>query len=159
MGKKSKHSKVSNILGEVEIHTIPKMWEKWIPIVRKKYEKTNISKLSISQMFFFMQKSMQFPKHGKSGFPLYGRSMEKHKHFKFMGFLNISDEAEIHTIPRIWEKWISIIREKYGKKQTFQSNEFLHYFEWSRNPYNSQNMEKVNFHSKRKIWENTNIPK
>ena len=55
---------------------------------------------------------MQFPKHGKSGFPLYGKSMEKHKHFKFMGFLNISDEAEIHTIPRTWEKWISIIQEK-----------------------------------------------
>ena len=56
-------------------------------------------------MFFFMQKSMQFPKHGKSGFPLYGKSMEKHKQFKFMGFLiNISDKAEIHTIPRTWEK-------------------------------------------------------
>ena len=51
-------------------------------------------------MFCFMQKSMQFPKHGKSGFPLYGKSMEKHKHFKFMGFLNISDEAEIHAIPK-----------------------------------------------------------
>ena len=47
---------------------------------------------------------MQFPKHGKSGFQLYGKSMEKHKHFKFMDFLNISDEAEIHTIPRPWEK-------------------------------------------------------
>ena len=46
---------------------------------------------------------MQFPKHGKKGFPLYGKSMEKHKHFKFMGFLNISDKAEIHTIPRTWE--------------------------------------------------------
>ena len=33
-----------------------------------------------------------------------------------MGFLNISYKAEIHTIPRIWQKWIPIIREKYGKK-------------------------------------------
>ena len=47
---------------------------------------------------------MQFPKHGKSGFPLYGKSMGKHKHFKFMGFSNILDEAEIHTIPKTWEK-------------------------------------------------------
>ena len=95
----------------------------------KIWENTNISKLRVSGIFCLKQKSMQFLTHGKSGFPLYGKSMEKHKHFKFMGFLNISDEAEIHTIPRIWEKWISIIREKYGKKQTFQSNEFLNYFE------------------------------
>ena len=33
-----------------------------------------------------------------------GKSMGEQKHFKFMGFLNISDEAEIHTIPRPWEK-------------------------------------------------------
>ena len=120
--------------------------------------------------------------------------MEKHKQFKFMGFLiNISDKAEIHTIPRTWEKWISIIREKYGKKQTFQSkgfstilikaeihtipkiwkkwipivrgkyekaqtfqsNGFLKYFGWSRNPYNPQNMGKVNLHSTAKVRENT----
>ena len=30
--------------------------------------------------------------------------MGKHKYFKFMGFLNISDEAEVHPIPKIWEK-------------------------------------------------------
>ena len=54
--------------------------------------------------------------------------MGKHKHFKFLGFLNVLDEAEIHTIPKTWEKRIAIIREKYGKKQTFQSNEFLNYF-------------------------------
>ena len=51
-----------------------------------------------------MQKSMQLPEHRKSGFPLYGKGMEKHKQFKFMGFLDILDEAEIHTIPRTWEK-------------------------------------------------------
>ena len=64
---------------------------------------------------------MQFLKHGKSGFPKYGESMGKHKLFKFMGFLDISGEAEIHTIPKTWEKWIYIVREKYGKTQTFQS--------------------------------------
>ena len=34
----------------------------------------------------------------------YRKSMGKHKHFKFMGLLNILDEAEIHTIPKTWEK-------------------------------------------------------
>ena len=43
--------------------------------------------------------------------------MGKQKHFKFMGFLYISGEAEIHTIPKTREKWIAIIRKKYGKKQ------------------------------------------
>ena len=67
------------------------------------------------------QKSIQFPKHRKSGFPLYGKKNGKtHKHFKFLGVLNVSDEAEIHAIPKIWEKEIPIVREKYGKTQTFQ---------------------------------------
>ena len=83
----------SQNMGKVNSHSKGKIWEN-----------TNISKLSVSEIFRLMQKSMQFPKHGKSGFPLYGKSMEKHKHFKFMGFLNILDEAEIHTIPRTWKK-------------------------------------------------------
>ena len=123
----------------------------------KIWENTNISKLRVSGIFCLKQKSMQFPKYRKSGLPLYGKSMGKHKHFKFMVLLNISDEAEIHTIPKTWEKWIPIIREKYGKKQTFQSNGFLKYFGWSRNPYNSQNMGKVNLHSTGKVRENTEI--
>ena len=76
--------------------------------------------------------------------------MRKHKHFKVTCFWNFSLDAEIHAVLKAWENWISIIREKYGKKQTFQSNGFLNYFEWSRNPYNSQNMEKVNSHSREK---------
>ena len=32
-----------------------------------------------------------------------------------MGFLNISGQPEIHKIRKIWEKWIPIVREKYGK--------------------------------------------
>ena len=83
--------------------------------------------------------------------------MGKHKHFKFMGFLKLLDETEIHTIHKTWEKWILIIREKYGKKTNIPK--FLKYFGWSRNPYSSQNMGKVNSHSKGKIWENTNISK
>ena len=55
--------------------------------------------------------------------------MGKHKHFKFMGFLNILGKAEIHTVPKTWGKWISIVREKCGKTQTFESYGFLKYFE------------------------------
>ena len=37
-----------------------------------------------------------------------------------MGFLNILGEAEIHTIPKIWEKWIPIVREnKHFKVKHF----------------------------------------
>ena len=43
--------------------------------------------------------------------------MGKHKHYKFMGFLNISGEAEIHTILKTWQK-----------KKTFHGNGFLKYF-------------------------------
>ena len=85
--------------------------------------------------------------------------MGKHKHFKIKGFLFFSLEAEIHAVPKTWEKWISIVRKKYGKTQSFQIFGFVKYFGWSRNPYNPQNMGKVNSHSKGKIWENTNISK
>ena len=74
-----------------------------------------------------------------------------------MGFLNISGEAEIHTIPKTCGKWISIVREKCGKTQTLQSYGFYKYFGWHRNLYNSQNLGKVNFHSMWKVQENTNI--
>ena len=30
--------------------------------------------------------------------------MGKHKHSKLMGCSNILGEAEIHTVPKIWEK-------------------------------------------------------
>ena len=36
-----------------------------------------------------------------------------------MGFLIILGEAEIDTIPKTWETWIYIVREKYGKTQIF----------------------------------------
>ena len=45
-----------------------------------------------------------------------------------MAFLNISGEAEIHTIPKTWGKWISTVQEKYGRTQTFQIYGFLKYF-------------------------------
>ena len=47
--------------------------------------------------------------------------MENPKHFKIKGFLNVLLEAEVHAVPKTWKKWISIVQEKYGKTQTFQS--------------------------------------
>ena len=129
----------SQNMGKVNSHSKEKIWEN-----------TNISKLSVSEIFRLMQKSMQFSKHGKSGSPLYGKSMGKNKHSKVMGFSTILSEAEIHTIPKIWKKWIPIVRGKYEKAQTFQSNGFLKYFGWSRNPYKFQNKGKVNLHSQEK---------
>ena len=96
-------------MGKVNSHSNEKLWEN-----------TNISNLSVSEIFCLKQKSMQFPKHRKSGLPLYGKSMEK---------------------------------------QTFQIYGLLKYFGWSRNPYNSQSMGKVNAHDTGRVWEKTNIPK
>ena len=85
--------------------------------------------------------------------------MGKHKHFKVKGFLNFWLVAEIHAVPKIREKWISMVWEKYGKTQTSEIYGFLKYFGWSRDPYNSQNTGKVNSHSKEEIWQNTKLAK
>ena len=45
--------------------------------------------------------------------------MGKQKHFKVKGFWNFLLEVEIYAVPKIWEKWITIMREKYGKTETF----------------------------------------
>ena len=51
--------------------------------------------------------------------------MGKHKHFKAMGFLHTSCLALIHAISKTWDERISMLREKYEKKQTFQSYAFF----------------------------------
>ena len=56
--------------------------------------------------------------------------MGKHKHFKVKGFLNFLFEAEIHAASKTWEKWFSIVREKYGKTQTFQMVLFYGFISW-----------------------------
>ena len=105
--------------------------------------------------------------------------MEKHKHPKIMGFLNISREAEVYAIPKTWEKWnsmcflnisheaetyefpetwdkwILMLRENYEKTQAFQSYGFLTYFTRSGNPYNCQTMGWVNSYITEQVWENT----
>ena len=55
--------------------------------------------------------------------------MGKYKHVKVKNFLSFSHEAEIHAVPKTYEKWISIVWEKRGKTQTFQIYGFLKYFE------------------------------
>ena len=54
--------------------------------------------------------------------------MRKNKHLKVKGLSNTLGETEIHTIPKTKEKWITIVREKYGKTKTFQIYGFLKYF-------------------------------
>ena len=95
--------------------------------------------------------------------------MGKHKYSKGMCFVHIlnssiSREMETDTIPKpkTWKKWILIVKQTYGKTETFKSSGFLTYFMWDINPFNSQNMGKMNSHSKEnmeKIWKNTNISK
>ena len=74
------------ILDEAEIHTIPKTREKSIPIIREKYEKKSKNS-KVSQIFWVKQKSIQFPKHGKSESHNTGESMEKKQTFQSYGFL------------------------------------------------------------------------
>ena len=78
--------------------------------------------------------------------------MGKHEHFKVRDLWNFLVEAEIHAVPNTWEKWIFIIREKHEKTQTFRIYGFLKNFGLRRNPYNSRNMGKVNFHNMGKVW-------
>ena len=196
--EKHKHFKFMgflNISGEAEIHATPKTCGKWVFIVREKCGKTQTFQIYGSLKYFGWHRNpYNSQKMGKMDFHCTGKVRENTRNFKFMGFLNISGEVEIHAIPKTCQKWISIVREKNGKTQTFQIYRFLKYFGWSRNPYNSQNMWKMvsivrekyakiqtfqiygfpknfglsrsikiqkygksNSHSKRKIWENTNM--
>ena len=92
---------------------------------------------------------------GKVDFHSTGKVRENTKNSKFMGFLNISGEAEIHAIPKTWEKWNSIAWGRHWKTQIFQIYGFLKYFGLSRS-IKIQKYRKSNSH-KRKMWENTNI--
>ena len=84
--------------------------------------------------------------------------MGKKQTFQSNGFLNYFGWSRNPYSSQNMEKWIPIVRKKYGKTQTFQINGLLKYFGWSRNPYSSQNMGKMNLHSTGKVRENTEIP-
>ena len=100
-----------------------------------------------------LQKSIQLPKHGESGFPQYEKSVGKHKHSKVMDFSNILCHPEIHTIPKTWGEWISIVREKYQKTQTFQNYIQLPKHEESGFPWYGKGMGKHK-HSKVRCFSN-----
>ena len=51
--------------------------------------------------------------------------MGKHKHFKFMGFLNILGEVEIHTIPNICEYTNSYKMEIFRGKPYHRKSEVI----------------------------------
>ena len=61
-----------------------------------------------------------------------------------MGSLNISGKTEMHTIPKIWKKWIYIVREKYGKTEI---SHILRYF---------ADIELLRTHAIPNVWESKN---
>ena len=132
----------SQNMGKVNSHSMEKIWEN-----------TGISKLRVSYILHLEQNSMQLLKRGKKDFHITKKVWENTKHLKVMCFLNILGKTELHTIPKTWEKWIPIIQKKCWKNK----HGFLKHFGWGRNPLTSQNVGKLNSHSKRKIWESTNI--
>ena len=87
----------------------------------KAWENTKISNLWILKYFGWSRNPHNSQNIGKVNPHNNGDSMGKKKYSKVMGFLNILGEAEIYTIPEIWEKWDPIVREKHGKTQTCQS--------------------------------------
>ena len=84
----------TNSVEEVNSHITEKIWER-----QKKTPSDGLLK-----MLTVKQKCVDFPKYGKIEFPIYRKSLEKNKHSKVTGFLMISGEAEIHTIPETWGK-------------------------------------------------------
>ena len=53
--------------------------------------------------------------------------MGKNKHSQVTCFSNILGEVEIHTIPKILEKWIPIVRENMGKHKHFKVKGFKNF--------------------------------
>ena len=142
--EKTDHSKVKcflHISRETEIHTMVKR----IPIVRQKYQKTQKLHNYVFLKYFSRSKNphnfhntgtvnphytgklwdnTNIPKYGFLTYFAWNRNpynFENTNITKLWLFLHISCEALIHAIPKIWKKWIPIVRRKYGKTETFQS--------------------------------------
>ena len=118
-----KHSKALGFLHiscETLIHSIPKIWEKWVPIVRemgKIWKNTNISKLRV-------------PKTWEKWILIVQEKCEKTQTFQIYGFIKYfgwSIHSYIYAFPKIWEKWIYLVREKYGKIRRFSISIFQTY--------------------------------
>ena len=73
------------ILCEALILISSKIWEEWIFRVNHKF--------------------MYFPKHGKSEFSCYRKSMRKHKYFKVMDFLHINPSRNPHNFQTV--RWVN----------------------------------------------------
>ena len=102
---------------------------------------------------------MQFPKHGKRELPQYGKSMGKNKHSKIMKFLNISCEAETHTISKPRNERISILRYQYGKTQAIPRCRSTLHIKVNGNPSNPQCLGMCKFPYHRGIqWKAISCP-
>ena len=70
----------------------------------KVWDNTNINISRVSYVFRVKQKFMQLPNHWNNEFSLPVKNMAKHKNSKIMDFLNISREAETHSVPKTWDE-------------------------------------------------------
>ena len=68
----------------------------------KIWENMNISKLRVFGIFCSKQKSMQFT--WEKWISIIREKYGKTQTFQIYGFLKVLDEAEIHEIPKTWEK-------------------------------------------------------
>ena len=90
----------SQIMGKVNYHS-------------EKIEKTQtLQNYEFLKCFAWSRNPYNSQNMGKA---YYGKSIGKYKHPKAMGFFQILRIAEIHTIPKTWEKLIPTVREKHRK--------------------------------------------
>ena len=78
----------------------------------------------------------------------------KKKYSKVIGFLKISGETEIYTIPKIWEKWIYLVREKYGENRDFPYSLLPRRFRVNENPWPA--LLPAVFHVSGRFWAREN---
>ena len=102
----------------------------------KTWKNASIRKLSVSEIFCVKQKFMQFPNHGMSEFPYYGKSIGTI--FQKYVFLNISCEAESDTISEPWDEQVPIFGTSMGKYRQFPGSTLPWRFRVSGNPLNFQ---------------------
>ena len=123
MGK-HKHFKVQDFLNfsfEAEILAVPKIRKKWISIVQEKYGKTPTFQIygflkyfgwSINPYNSLNMGKVNSHNTGKVWESMYTKTQTL-QIYEFLKYF--SGEAEIHIIPKTWQKWIPIVREKYVK--------------------------------------------
>ena len=128
---------VPEVTNFISLHVssiVPKTWWNDFRQYKKSLRKQDIPRSSASYILREKQKSInsQNSKHGKSGFPYYGKTMEKHKHFKFMDFLNILGSAEIQNSQNMGK--VNLLSTRKVLKNTKISHILLN----SQKPHHSQ---------------------